>query len=232
MFTRNVADENSKMTKKDRNGILYALFWYMSLVFVKIFKKLNVTPNQVTILGFLFYLTAGLCFWHASYGVNILGAILFNLGLVMDCTDGKLARSIGKTSNIGVWLDYNFDYIKYLFIYPPMAMAIFRDTQDPKVFIFGCIIITTILTYIIITQRFGEFPFAHEETEEISRSPIHILAKQFYAYEMVEAVLLLLFAFLNDLFLFMLVWSVYFALFYLATAVFLGCKVARNDDQK
>jgi len=231
MFTRNVADENSKMTKKDRNGILYALFWQMSLVFVEIFKKLKVTPNQVTILGFLFYLSAGLCFWQGSYGVNILGAIFFNLGLVMDCTDGKLARATGKTSSVGIWLDYNFDYIKYLFIYLPMAMAIFRDTQDPKVFIFGFIIITTILTYIIITQRFGEFPFAKEETEGISRSLIHILAKQFYAYEMVEAVLLLVFAFLNDLSLFMVVWAVYFALFYLATAVFLGSKVARNDGR-
>jgi len=232
MFIRKAADENSKLTKKDRNGLLYASFWHISLCFVEIFKKLSVTPNQVTVLGFLFYLSSGLCFWQGSYGVNILGAILFNLGLVLDCTDGKLARTTGSTSNIGIWLDYNFDYIKYLFIYPPMAMAIFRDTQDPKVFIFGFIIITTILTHIIITQRFGEFPFAQEETQGISRFPIHWLAKQFYAYEMIEAVLLLIFALLNDLYLFLIIWSVYFAFFYLATAVFLGYKIARKDNQK
>jgi len=231
MFIRNVVDENSKMTKKDRNGILYALFWQMSLVFVEIFKKLNVTPNQVTVLGFLFYLAAGLCFWQGSYGVNILGAILFNLGLVMDCADGKLARVTGKTSNIGVWLDYNFDYIKYLFIYPPMVMAIFRDFKDPKVFIFGFVIISTILTYIIITQRFGEFSFAKQETERISRSPVHLLAKQFYAYEMLEAVLLLGFALAGNFYLYLKVWAIYFTVFYLGTAIVLGRRIVRHDSR-
>ncbi len=231
MFSRETHSQESKLAKKERNGLVYALFWEISFVFVAIFKRLKVSPNQVTVLGFILAVGSGACFAYGQYALNVLGAVCFFLSMICDCADGKLARELNKTSNLGIWLDYNFDYIKYLFVYPPLVMAVFRETGDPRFIVYGFIILTTILTYVIVTQRFGEFPFAQGETKAMTTGWRHQIAKQFYAYDLIEAVLLLIFALIGALDWFLLVWAAYFSMFYLATTVVFGKSIQKYDAQ-
>ena len=46
-----------------------------------------------------------LFFITASCEGMIYGALLYNLGLVLDCVDGNMARTTGKTSPLGWFLD-------------------------------------------------------------------------------------------------------------------------------
>jgi phosphatidylglycerophosphate synthase len=72
----------------------------------------RVTPNLLTTLAFVLGLASAACFWGASYGWLLAGALLFHLSFVLDCMDGKIARLNGTGSVFGAWLDYVFDRLR------------------------------------------------------------------------------------------------------------------------
>ncbi|GAB2846902.1 CDP-alcohol phosphatidyltransferase family protein [Actinocorallia aurea] len=68
--------------------------------------RLGLSPNQMTYLMILCGIGAGVAF---AVGTGILsaviGAVLVQLYLVLDCSDGEAARVTGRTSITGVFLD-------------------------------------------------------------------------------------------------------------------------------
>lgn len=88
----------------------YALTRYvyrpLSVPAASILAKTPVTPNQVT------YASAGLSFGGGvafARRAFVPGAVLTLLGSVTDCVDGDLARTTGRTSKCGSYLDHVFD---------------------------------------------------------------------------------------------------------------------------
>jgi phosphatidylglycerophosphate synthase len=75
---------------------------------VMLFSKTKVSPNQLTMVSFMLSLCATYLF---SQGDLAYGAIVFHLGFLFDCVDGKYARWKGKTSELGGWLDVIADRI-------------------------------------------------------------------------------------------------------------------------
>ncbi|MEV0903039.1 CDP-alcohol phosphatidyltransferase family protein [Actinoplanes sp. NPDC049802] len=71
-----------------------------------------VTPNLLSLGAFALGLGAAACFWQAEYPWLLAGALLFHLGFVLDCMDGKIARLNGTGSLFGSWLDYVFDRLR------------------------------------------------------------------------------------------------------------------------
>lgn len=72
---------------------------------MKILAKLNVNPNIVTIFSLIPTLLAPYYFFRGDRISLICGALLWQLGWILDNTDGKLARFTGKTSDLGAKLD-------------------------------------------------------------------------------------------------------------------------------
>jgi len=66
----------------------------------------KITPNVVTVAGIALRVLSAVLFFrgHISTGVAAFGA-----GLVADGVDGKLARSLGRSSRVGGHLDYTSD---------------------------------------------------------------------------------------------------------------------------
>src|SRR3989338_8083994 len=62
----------------------------------------GLTPNQVTGLACLAGLAASASFWAGSFG---LGGLLIILAVVLDCSDGMLARFLGRSDPLGRILD-------------------------------------------------------------------------------------------------------------------------------
>ena len=52
------------------------------------------------------------CFAAGSRGWLIAGVLLFHLGFVADCMDGKIARLRGCCSLFGAWYDFMFDRLR------------------------------------------------------------------------------------------------------------------------
>ena len=71
-----------------------------TLWFVANFTKL--TPNTITTISLFLYILCGISFLNGNL---ILGAILFELGILGDAIDGKLARLKFKPTKFGAWYD-------------------------------------------------------------------------------------------------------------------------------
>ena len=69
------------------------------------FKKINVTPNTVTILSIIIGITAGIMFYFTDLWINIIGMFLLIWANSYDSADGQLARMTGNYSRLGRILD-------------------------------------------------------------------------------------------------------------------------------
>jgi len=64
------------------------------------------TPNQVTLLSFVFALAAG---WLLTLGHNVWGGLAVHVSSVIDGVDGDLARLTGRSSRFGAVFDAVLD---------------------------------------------------------------------------------------------------------------------------
>ncbi|MGZ4638756.1 MAG: DUF5941 domain-containing protein, partial [Actinomycetes bacterium] len=88
--------------------------------------RLGLTPNQVTVLSFVLGLVAAGCFALGDAGsgvVAVLGAVLLQLSLVVDCVDGEVARFTRTFTPLGAWLDASTDRIKEFACYAGLAVG-------------------------------------------------------------------------------------------------------------
>ncbi|WP_155348329.1 CDP-alcohol phosphatidyltransferase family protein [Acrocarpospora pleiomorpha] len=112
MSTPSVAELRAKaqpeMTMERRNGEHWAGLLYMRKLSIYVtwaLAKTRISPNQVTGLMILSGLLAGAVLALPGLAAAIGAALLIQLYLLLDCSDGELARWTGRTSITGVYLD-------------------------------------------------------------------------------------------------------------------------------
>src|SRR5699024_5884068 len=70
-----------------------------------VFAKIGVTPNAVSVFSFIVAFAACLLIALRASTHNWLPAALLLLSLILDCSDGEVARLTSSTSELGAWLD-------------------------------------------------------------------------------------------------------------------------------
>ena len=75
--------------------------------------RVPVSPNQVTVAGFILALAAALSFSVGGYWAGVAGALLYFSSTVFDCSDGEVARGSLTESRYGAWLETITDYLSY-----------------------------------------------------------------------------------------------------------------------
>ena len=88
-------------------------------------SKTNLTPNQLTFIGFLIGLLA-LPFLAMQWWYLALSVILINR--VLDGLDGALARHQGTSSSAGGYLDISLDFLFYAAV--PLGFALANPEQN------------------------------------------------------------------------------------------------------
>lgn len=78
--------------------------------------RLGVTANAVTIAGFALAVAAGAAFAVGHYWTGIGGALLYFASMVLDCSDGEVARVTVSDSKFGAWLETVTDYLSYFVV--------------------------------------------------------------------------------------------------------------------
>jgi archaetidylinositol phosphate synthase len=84
----------------------------------KLFHSAGLSPNSLTVLGFLLSLAAGVFYWGGLSGWEWIGVILvLVVGSFFDAVDGAMARKYAKVSKFGGILDSVLDRIGEIALY-------------------------------------------------------------------------------------------------------------------
>ena len=101
-------------------------FWdYVAMFFSRIFIKLHIIPNVITVLSGLAGVAGGLLLMFDTLVMNIVGVLLICLSVVFDVCDGQVARLTKKYSNFGRTLDGLMDSLVYIAIYVALCYRLF-----------------------------------------------------------------------------------------------------------
>jgi phosphatidylglycerophosphate synthase len=93
--------------------------------------RTRITPNQITIAGFIIGCGATAAFVLGRVGLGILAALIFGL---VDGLDGKLSRVKVETTKRGEW-EHHLDYLIENSWWAAMAFQLWRSGQFPNAFI-------------------------------------------------------------------------------------------------
>ncbi len=93
----------------------------------RLFMKLGFSPNTITLLSMLTGLMGAACFTLGSYRWGIMGALLFQLAVIIDCCDGEVARLTFAESRLGQELDLVSDNIVHMAVFVGIAWGTYRQ---------------------------------------------------------------------------------------------------------
>ena len=102
----------------------------LSKPLTRIALRIGWSPNAITLLSFAIGLLAAASFAVGSRWALVLGALLLQLSLVVDCVDGEVARATRRFSALGAWLDASTDRVKEFLAYAGLAYGAFRGGVD------------------------------------------------------------------------------------------------------
>jgi hypothetical protein len=118
--------------------------------------RLRLSPNLVTVISFIVGLAAALSFAQGSRWALILGALLLQLSLILDCVDGEVARATHRFSVIGAWLDASTDRVKEYAAYAGLAAGAVVTGVESQV-AWG---IALVLMIVQTARHMGDYNFA------------------------------------------------------------------------
>jgi hypothetical protein len=109
------------------------LFFYRPLAFllVKSIYKTRITPDHLTLGAIVMGLTGGFLYAFGLRQTSTAGAIFYILFVILDCSDGQLARLKKNGTKIGRLLDGIADYIVVAAIYVGLAIGYSQNGEQP-----------------------------------------------------------------------------------------------------
>src|SRR6266705_381903 len=104
---------------------------------ISLLCKTRITPNQITIGGFVIGCSATAAFAPGRVGLGIIAALIFGIA---DGLDGKQSRVKIETTELGKWEHHLDDLIEYSW-WTAVAFQLWRSGQLPNAFYFFTLLI-------------------------------------------------------------------------------------------
>jgi phosphatidylglycerophosphate synthase len=99
----------------------------LSGLLTRLLVRLPLTPNQITLGSLLIGLVACWFFWQGGYWHSVFAALIYQVSVIVDLSDGEVARLKFMQSHLGAWLDSICDSIVYAGIFLAIALALSRQ---------------------------------------------------------------------------------------------------------
>lgn len=99
----------------------------ISRLLSRLFMQLGCSPNVITLLSMVIGLMGAACFATGSYLEGIVGALLFQIAVIIDCCDGEVARLTFAESRLGEALDLISDNIVHVAVFAGIAWGTYQE---------------------------------------------------------------------------------------------------------
>jgi len=111
---------------------IFDLYFYrpLAFAFVKAIYGTNITPNQLTVVSMMVGVMGGVCFGLGHPEAVTVVALLYGLSIVLDCSDGQLARLKKNGTRLGRILDGLIDYVVSLAVYLGIGIGLAPESGD------------------------------------------------------------------------------------------------------
>lgn len=115
---------------------LFDLILYrpLAFLFVKSIFKTNLTPNNITSLGIAIGMLGGFHFSLNLPLTNLIGAIFILIYIVLDCSDGMIARLKNNGTFFGRVLDGIADYTVGFAVYLGIGFGFINSVESPLMY--------------------------------------------------------------------------------------------------
>jgi phosphatidylglycerophosphate synthase len=104
---------------------------------VSLLCRMSISPNQITMFGFLFGILGTICFATTHFAAGLVIALIFG---VLDGLDGKLARVKIETTSRGEW-EHRLDVILEYSWWIALGWGLRKTGQLPSAFLFTALLL-------------------------------------------------------------------------------------------
>lgn len=223
--------------KRKKDSILVRYFFRpISFLTASICANLKINANAVSIFSIFIALCSGGLFLINNHICHIVGACLIAVWMILDCTDGNLARSVKKQA-YGEFVDSCSSYCLIAFLFVCVGMACYNDggllipVHNNWIIFAGAMASITDPLARLIYHKYLSDPASEvaskEEGSELSKSSIRKLQDRidkeiglngiFIPFAIISAIF-------NWLDIFVLFYCAFYALQFLATTLYLILK--------
>lgn len=122
---------NSLTKKKNSRSSFWVKLWVRKASFPITYLFINTgwSANDVSILSWLIIFVGAICLAINSFYFMLVGVILTNLWLVLDCVDGNIARVKKKETYMGDFFDAIAGYGPFAFTTIGISVAAYNTSQ-------------------------------------------------------------------------------------------------------
>ena len=123
-----------------------------------LFLKLGWTPNTITMVSMVIGLVAAGLFVPGSWGLALIGALVFQLSVIIDCCDGEVARLTFSETKFGQELDIWADNVVHMAIFSGIACGAFlsgpwEQTHLPLLLGASAVLATVVSLFLVKHAR-------------------------------------------------------------------------------
>ena len=126
-YTAQYFKESLPEWKRKKDPVLTKIFYRpISFCFAAFFANRGVGANAVSYLSTIVALLACASYLTCSFAGGITGALLVNFWLILDCTDGNIARSV-KAEPYGEFVDATSSYLLVGLLFNVLGLYAYRQ---------------------------------------------------------------------------------------------------------
>ena len=129
----------------------------------------RLTPNAISLLGFALNVLAAVLVWQTEF---FWGGVAFIVGSIMDTLDGRFARSSGKGTPFGAFLDSTLDRIEEGIVLA--AVAAYFATQQDEVAV-GATVAVVLFSLMVSYTRARAEALGVENKGGIATRPVRVV---------------------------------------------------------
>ncbi len=126
-YTPRFFKESLPEWKRKKDPVISKLFYRrVSFWTASMFANCGISANSISYFSAMIGIISAICYILNNFKLAVLGAILINIWLILDCTDGNIARSI-KAQPMGEFADSVSSYTLVALIFNTMGYYVYHQ---------------------------------------------------------------------------------------------------------